>query len=444
MEMKFLPDIPISKEVEDTFSFQTFADLIKSSIDNTGTPFVYGVLGDWGSGKTSVLNLLKAKLEASSSQLVPIWFNAWKYENEENMIYPLLYTIKNHYEMNRSEKTKDEKFSRSLLKTVMASAFVATDIGLRLVTKKFLGETLKLEDVTKKLELVEAHAKELDLACSTWADQISELQQNFENLLEQYASDLASSDQGVNKDTLKFVLLIDDLDRCLPDTAIDMLESLKNFLSVKHSVFVLGLNPDIIHKGIKIKYKGLEIDGRKYLEKFLNYSFYVPEPAVNDIKKFARDRLSDLVLDADLTIELSPYFDEFGLALSKCNFNNPRKIKRILNRYLFFLSRYQPGLGNYISHNIVRLLVLAEYYPELFNLYLRNSAATSQLTNIGDLDFDVDAFESKYNVNISANYHEFLKMSSLFEMKLIEEGQATLTGHARAVHSINSAGQEVG
>jgi predicted KAP-like P-loop ATPase len=53
----------------------------------------YGILGDWGSGKTSILRLLEEQVR-SDPGLVPIFFNPWKYENDASLIYPLLHTIK--------------------------------------------------------------------------------------------------------------------------------------------------------------------------------------------------------------------------------------------------------------------------------------------------------------------------------------------------------------
>src|ERR1700737_289345 len=101
MRIRFLPDEPIDATANDKLKYREFAQLIKSSLEDTRTPFVYGVLGDWGTGKTSILRLLDGMLkveETDGCQFVPIWFNAWKYENEANMVYPLLYQIKKHYD----------------------------------------------------------------------------------------------------------------------------------------------------------------------------------------------------------------------------------------------------------------------------------------------------------------------------------------------------------
>ncbi len=68
------------------------------------------------------------------------------------------------------------------------------------------------------------------------------------------------------------MILIDDLDRCLPETVIRVLENLKNHLTISRCVCVLALDARIVYQGISVKYGGAMVDGREYLEKFLNYS----------------------------------------------------------------------------------------------------------------------------------------------------------------------------
>jgi predicted KAP-like P-loop ATPase len=115
--MRFIADKPISNSSEDLFQFRQFVDLIESAVRATQTPFVYGVLGDWGTGKTSVLRLLEARFRDESGAIrrfpdgkeifVPIWFDAWKYENEAHIVYPLLYAIKQQYERDVPQDKKD-------------------------------------------------------------------------------------------------------------------------------------------------------------------------------------------------------------------------------------------------------------------------------------------------------------------------------------------------
>jgi predicted KAP-like P-loop ATPase len=87
MKMRFLRDEPITRKEQDRLGLSSFLNLIHTSIRATETPFVYGILGDWGTGKTSVMQLLSGALlkdDATTRRFIPIWFNAWLYENEQN------------------------------------------------------------------------------------------------------------------------------------------------------------------------------------------------------------------------------------------------------------------------------------------------------------------------------------------------------------------------
>jgi predicted KAP-like P-loop ATPase len=444
MKMRFLPDEPIVSYDEDLLNSREFVELIRMATYNTEAPFVYGVLGDWGTGKTSILRLLEHQfnLDLHAPQLgrfpfVPIWFNAWEYENETNVVYPLLYAIKQDY-MRRLPESSHEEVKRSFLKVVSASALALTDLGLRVTTKHLTGEALSLKDVKEQIEFVEKQPDELEATLSKWADQVAELRRAFETLLRNYAARLASTNQNLRDLPIRFVIFIDDLDRCLPQTVIAILESIKNYLTVEDCVFVLGVNPRVVYDGIRSKYQGLTIDGREYLEKILNYSFHVPEPEIQNVEAFALKRLEILVPEELERKQHQANFAMFGSVLSACAFNNPRKIKRILNHYLLFIGKYEKQLSLYNLANVVKLTILAEYFPSLFPLFLQDGIKAKEvLKQIGKPEFDILSFETKYGVPLAPYYPQLSRMKNLFELEVsADPNKPTLTKQAEAVFTI--------
>ena len=421
--MRFLPDVPISRSQDDLLGFKSFVDLLRNALYNTETPFVYGVIGDWGVGKTSILNLLKNQLETDlelgKNCYVPIWFNAWEYENEANILYPLIYAIKSDYQDRLQDLEDKENFWSSFKKLTTSAIIAFSDLGLRVVTKKLTDEALSISDVKDMLNLIEQEGDKLGNLLNTWADNVRLMQESFTSLFDMYAKGLCSSQKykNIKEDSSKvrFVILIDDLDRCLPETTIAILERIKNHLMIKNCIFVLGLNAQVIYQGIRVKYQGLEIDGRQYLEKILNYSFYVPEP--EKVVEFVKDRFEKLA--GNEFTNCKEYFDEFGQVIQKCHFTNPRKVKRILNCYLFFLSKYE--IQQYHNSNIIRLIIFAEYFPQIFQLFLKKSEESIQalylsLKKIGEKDFKIEAFEKDYGVDIKSLYQRLSQMQELFAL----------------------------
>lgn len=431
MKMRFLPDKPITNYLEDMLGFSEFVEILQTSIYNTETPFVYGVLGDWGTGKTSIMKLLQNRLQKDLQNgyqpFVPIWFNAWKYENEENIVYPLLYAIKKDYDARVGQRAKSRDFSEKFKQVVASSALALTDVGLRVATKHLTGEALKLSDVKDQINAVKEHSGNLEAVLDSWADEVGKLDKAFENLLQTYAKDIVGSNAQLDDvDKVKFVILIDDLDRCLPDTTIAVLESIKNYLMVKNCVFVLGVNPKVIYQGIRIKYKNLDVDGREYLEKIVNYSFYVPEPQPTKVAEFTDKRLNELVLNEEARKEHQTYFREFSEILEECEFDNPRKIKRILNRYLFFINKYESELDKYQNANVVRLIILAEYFPNLFQLFL--TKADGVLGALQDFDEPgfVEEFERRFSTSIASILPQLSRMVKLLALKQPTNTEAKL------------------
>lgn len=440
MDIKFLPDTPINSIYEDALGFKEFVELLQSSINHTQTPFVYGVLGKWGTGKTSILSLLKNMLENDLqngySNAIPIWFNAWAYENESNLLYPLIESVKRDYKDRLGRRELSKKFSESFLKVVSAGTFTLGDVGLRSITKALIGEAIKLEDIEKHLKTITEHSGEIEKALEKWADEVRTLHDGFEGMLDSYTQDYPfKSDKEP-----RFVILIDDLDRCLPETVIGILERIKNFLLVDKCIFVLALNPRVVYQGIKIKYHGLEVNGREYLEKILNYSFYVPEPDSEHIELYSRRSLENLVNEHDKE-GLSNYFDRFGQILSDCNFGNPRKIKRILNHFLFFIRINEKRIADFHLPNVIRLIILAEYFPSIFELFLKEEKTVdrilAELKKIGSDEFNVNDFEKKFGLDIGDSVSDIVHVRGLFELVSQEgRGRQKISDHAKSVFRI--------
>ncbi len=440
MKIHFAPDLPVEFYPDDRLQFRDFAGKLQRALYNTEPPFAYGVLGDWGSGKTSILNLLHNLIinqpQANGKAFIPVRFNAWKYENESNLLYPLLYAVKEEYLQH--EFSANQQFLTQFKQVSLTSMLALSDVALRAVTHTFTGEGVTLKDLADLFDKLKSQQNEVEKVLSGWANEVRCLDQAFHQMLEIFARDwIGKYSPGLAVDQVRFVFLVDDLDRCLPATVITILESMKNFLLSPNCLFVLALNPRVVYQGIRMKYAGLVVDGREYLEKILNYSFYVPEPSPEQAQKFASDALAELVDEEDRR-KLMREFDDFGIVVRDCNFTNPRKVKRILNHYLFFLDMHETDLDRYLMRTVVRLIILAEYFPTIFQLFVKNPEdARKALRHLGGAEFKVPQFEETFGVDTSSIYSQMRYMKNLFIIDPIEDNrQATLLAHVQAVFQI--------
>jgi hypothetical protein len=440
MNIHFAPDLPIEDDRYDPLNFQPFAVKLQRAIYNTEPPFAYGVLGDWGAGKTSILNLLYNQISknpiSDGKAFIPIRFDAWQYENETNLLYPLLYAIKKDYLENKF--TPGRPFLEKLKVLSLTGTLALADVALRAVSHATIGEGIPLKDLAEYFDSLNGKADEVEKTLSGWGNQVDQLNNAFHELLDCYAEDWAEKAGNViKKDQVRFVFMVDDLDRCLPLTVIAILESIKNFLLTDNCLFVLALNPRVVYQGIRAKYAGLAVDGREYLEKILNYSFYVPEPLPEQAKEFACLALESLIDGSDRA-RIKSELDDFGNVVRECNFTNPRKVKRILNHYLFFLDLHEKELERYRMSVIARFIILAEYFPAIFQLFLKDAEeAATVLSGIGSDQFDVKMFEEKFGVEIRSIFPQLRYMQSIFEITPITDlKRAKLIQHAQEVFKI--------
>src|SRR3954453_6463972 len=70
--------------------FDVYADAFAQIVEHSQPQFAIGIFGDWGSGKTTLMRAIEQRIRAKPDLMLPVWFNAWRYEREEHLIVPLL------------------------------------------------------------------------------------------------------------------------------------------------------------------------------------------------------------------------------------------------------------------------------------------------------------------------------------------------------------------
>jgi hypothetical protein len=124
------------------------------------------------------------------------------------------------------------------------------------------------------------------------------------------------------------VIFIDDLDRCAPDKVLEVLESVKAFLSMEEFVYVIGVSKSVIQKCIDKKYEGYGITGEEFLRKFIQIPFSLPEWKDSSLRAY----IEEITRNTDLADrDLFPTLRE--LIISGIQ-KNPREIKRFLNSFI--------------------------------------------------------------------------------------------------------------
>jgi predicted KAP-like P-loop ATPase len=219
------------------------------------------------------MGLIEENLD-QEGKVITVWFNAWRYEKEKHPIVPLVGTIVKELERHKGFTDRLSDNGRSLIRSLRAVAY-----GFSAKTKVRVPGFAEIEASFVVKEMID---REEHLTTDPLLDR-SLYYQAFESL---------SSVQL--PDDVRIVVLIDDLDRCMSDIAIRLLESIKLILSQPGFIYVLGVARQVLEGYLEHRYaedfgiKGFE--GQRYLDKIIQLPFYIPPHHAR------RDNLSKAVL----------------------------------------------------------------------------------------------------------------------------------------------------
>jgi predicted KAP-like P-loop ATPase len=402
---------------------QTLVKLVRSTPQ---TPITVGVHGDWGAGKSSVLRMVESQL-AKDKGILTVWFNGWAFEGYEDSKAVLIETLIEEIRRNRTLSAKARDLTKSLLKRVdyLKAAKKLGGLAFNYFTglpsqdqleallkagKRFLDdplESIKAADVKDFVTSIGGVLK--DPPQETLPEHVHRFRKEFEELIEA---------AGITQ----LVVLIDDLDRCLPETAIGTLEAIRLFLFVPKTAFVVAADEAMIEYAVRRHFPDLPATTgpqsytRNYLEKLVQVPFRIPalggaetrtyvtlllvtsELADEDAQKLIAAGREDLKrpwqsrgLDAaavrkalggeiggrvQLALDIS---QQVSRMLFDGTRGNPRQIKRFLNTLLLRHEIAEArGFGADIDRAVLAKLMLAERFePTYYEELAREVAATT-------------------------------------------------------------------
>lgn len=283
---------------------KTVAELI---IESGNSPISIGISGSWGAGKSSMVKMIGKDLndQSGSDEYIFLEFNAWLYQGYEDAKSALLQAVTTKLtEEIRNKKINEkseigQKFKKFLKRVnwfqvsklvfplvagvIPGAAPVGAIANFVNSIKSSLNNRGKRSENSEKINTaIEELLPELDGVFKDNEEmtepatkQLEEIRIEFEEILEALK--------------VKLVVLVDDLDRCMPETAISTLEAMRLLLFVRRTAFIIAADEQMIRNGVRAHFNGVELsDGlvTSYFDKLIQVPIKIPHLGVAEVKSY--------------------------------------------------------------------------------------------------------------------------------------------------------------
>lgn len=388
----------------DLLGFEDVVDIVESIVTRADLdPVTVGINAPWGGGKTTVLQLLKRRLDARED-IFCLLVSPWEYDNKTDPTTALIDEVLGGLEAKLEEaKTFGDKVKGALKESLkklrrrvnFAKAVKLAATSALTVTLPGAGALIDLFDTDKRSD-----------------DDDVPADPTLQGFRKQFAEVMESEDL---RPLERVVVLVDDLDRSLPDTVVEILEAIKLFLSVKKMAFVIAADEENVANAIgrRLATTGQPITSRLYLEKIVQVPVRIPALSKDQTEEYLAllmladlERIGDAVikvkesrpakpgrlvqrlddaLPADRRAEVQ-LAEALTPMLHRYTVGNPRRLKRFLNAYWLRMS-FASARGVDLQPDALAKLMLAELYmPDLFGQLLAWLAAGVLADKVAEIE----------------------------------------------------------
>lgn len=283
-------------EANDIFGRSSFGQGLTSLVQNIDDPLVILLDAPWGAGKSTFLKMWAGDLRNAGHPV--IYFDAFAHDHIDNAFLAIAGEVVGVAQSQKDiDKTKVDKFLNVAAKAGGIVLRSAAQIGVRLATLGAINATELSDDVAEVAKEVAGDAANEvdDIVKGLLAKQAEEKAtlEQFRISLRELATSLRGSDSSEKSPDRPLVFIVDELDRCRPPFALDLLESIKHLFSVENIHFVLSANHEQLEASVRYSY-GSEIRASDYLQKFYTLAVSFPEPD-EDHRKVRRRYIAHLV-----------------------------------------------------------------------------------------------------------------------------------------------------
>lgn len=354
----------------DALNRRPIVEFIAGLIESTGGPFVLALDSPWGTGKTTLIKMLKAELELNNH--ICLYFNAWQVDYVTDPLVALVSSI------DRMELGVEGAVKASLKEHLKQVRRVTSIVAKRtaVATAKVL--TAGALDLDGEIG---------DAITELAGDSVNDVVESFQKeslLLDKFRSELEAAIKKLPEANKKptLVFFVDEIDRCRPTFSIELLERIKHLFDIPNILFVLSLDKQQLEASIAAVY-GQGINSREYLRRFIDLEYAIPAIKTKQFVEslLLRFGLNDLFTQraqhAELQYDRQNFIDFFS-TLSDVVSLTLRAQERCITQLRVVMD--QTPNDHYMDPILVALLiVLKACQPELFLKLCRGDATAKDV-----------------------------------------------------------------
>ncbi len=349
---------------QDALDRKPIVEFVETVIAKAEGPMVLALDSPWGTGKTTFVKMLQSQLESKKFRC--IYFNAWSVDYATDPLAALVSKIN----LLATDETTDAAKRMKKIKSI------ATLVGKRGLIAGVKASTFGVLDLEKEFEAVLAQGS-ADITSDLFdlVTKEGECLAKFREELEAVVNDLRKVDQSEN-----LVFFIDELDRCRPNFAIELLERIKHLFDVPNIIFVLSIDKSQLEVSTSAIY-GAGINAREYLRRFIDLEFQMPQISgksfVNHLlRRFGLDKVFSK-REGESRSDMSTFIDVFCF-LAKTTGMSLRTQEQCISRLMLVLDQTP---SNYYLYPILAatLIVTRTMNTDLYAQIRSGSASTEEL-----------------------------------------------------------------
>lgn len=404
-KIDFIPDRAIITSSEDELNRNSFAEQLKGSLSSweNQESLVISLKGEWGEGKSSVINLLKEQFEIKKSENDPtiIEFNPWAYANQDSLSFHFFNDIGSELKIKKAVK-KDDKLAKKLkLYSQLINLGNETKIFKDVIPHLILLLGIFGITASKIFEWISVSPKWVENILFILGLSVL-LAQLFGGFLNKIASYLEiksisseNSPQGLKKEIVnhlkerkkKLLIIIDDIDRLSQKEICEVFKLIRVNADFPNTIYLLAFDSRIIESNLE-EQKG--ISGKDYLKKIVQVDFNLPYTRNDKVQQFLFTELDKVI--KKLPNSVNEYFKEGNHYWAntyhsgyKNFFNNIRDVKRYINSLYFNINLlHREDIFEINPIDFIALEALRVFTPDFYDfMKLRKSLFTDPLDSEG-------------------------------------------------------------